>query len=79
MYACAVEERKAMFNPVRGVRYVPARDVRLPKKKRPLTMAELAKVRKALEPEWRLLFALLAHTGIRIGELLGLRWVSTTS
>jgi integrase len=76
MYATAVEERKAMFNPVRGVRYVPARDVPLPKKKRPLTMAELAKVRKALEPEWRLLFALLAHTGIRIGELLGLRWGS---
>jgi integrase len=74
MLATAVEERKARFNPCLGVRYVPSQEVPLPRKFRPLTLAELARIREAVAPEWRLLFALLAHTGVRIGELLGLRW-----
>ena len=74
MFATAVEERKARFNPVRGVRYVPSRDVRLPRKRRPLTLAELERFMDALPGEWRLFVLLLAHTGLRIGEMLGLRW-----
>jgi integrase len=74
MFATAVEERKARFNPVRGVRYVPSRDVRLPRKRRPLTLAELEQFMDALPREWRLFVLLLAHTGLRIGEMLGLRW-----
>jgi integrase len=61
-------------NPVTGVRYVPSKDVPLPQKRRPLTMAELDRFMRSLPAKWRILFLLLSHTGVRIGELLGLRW-----
>jgi integrase len=70
----AVEERKARFNPVAGVRYVPRIEPPPKAKPRGLTVAELERFMAAVRPEWRLLFALLAHTGVRIGEGLGLRW-----
>ena len=57
-------------NPVTGVRYRPSREVKLPRKRRPLMLAELAQVMEALPAEWRLFFMLLAHTGVRIGEAL---------
>jgi integrase len=74
MFATAVEERKARFNPVRGVRFVPSRDVRLPRKRRPLTLEELERFMDALPGEWRLFVLLLAHTGLRIAEAIGLTW-----
>lgn len=74
LFATAVEERKARFNPVRGVRYVPSTGVELPRKRRPLTLVELEFVMKALPSEWRLFCLLLVHSGMRIGEMLGLTW-----
>jgi integrase len=41
---------------------------------RGLTVAELEGLTAAVRPESRLLSALLAHTGVRIGDALGLRW-----
>jgi integrase len=43
-------------------------------KPRGLTVAELEGLTAAVRPESRLLSALLAHTGVRIGDALGLRW-----
>jgi integrase len=74
MYGSAIEERKARSNPVLGVRYVPSTEVKMPRKRRPLTLAELERLRAVLPSEWRLFFALLVHTGVRIGEMTGLRW-----
>jgi integrase len=70
----ALAEGKVRFNPVLGVRYVPRRPAPSKPKPRGLTVAELERFMKALAPEWRVFFALLAHTGVRIGEALGLRW-----
>ena len=77
LFATAKEDGKVRDNPVSGVRYVPSADVPLPKKRRPLTVAELEGFMDALPSEWRLMFLMLAHTGLRIGELLGLRWNDT--
>ena len=74
MFATAKEDGVTRSNPVIGTRYVPAANVSLPRKRRPLTLAELDRFLRALPREWRLLFLLLAHTGVRIGELLGLTW-----
>jgi integrase len=74
MYGSALEERKARGNPCAGVRYVPSADVKMPSKRQPLTLAELERLRAVLPAEWRLFFALLVHTGVRIGEFTGLRW-----
>ena len=74
MFATAKEDGITRSNPVIGTRYVPAANVSLPRKRRPLTLAELDRFLRALPRDWRLLFLLLAHTGVRIGELLGLRW-----
>jgi integrase len=45
-----------------------------PRRVRVLTREQLAAVLTALPDEWRLCFELLASTGLRIGELLELRW-----
>jgi integrase len=39
-----------------------------------LTSEEIALLRSALRPAWWPLFAILLHTGMRIGEAQGLRW-----
>ena len=47
---------------------------RLPLGRKALTEEELGKLLKALPAEWRLLFDFLAATGLRIGEVIALRW-----
>lgn len=74
----AMEEGLIRNNPAAGVRVsvpegegtrrVAAGDTRA------MTIAELRTLLLALRPEWRLLFELLAHTGLRIGEAIELRW-----
>src|SRR5213079_2744594 len=43
-------------------------------KAKALTEAELVALLGELPERWRLLFELMAHTGLRVGELLGLQW-----
>jgi len=74
MFGDALEEGKVRFNPVLGVRYVPRKPQPPKAKPKGLTVAELERFMAAVEPEWRTFFALLAHSGMRIGEALGLRW-----
>ncbi len=70
----ALEEGKVRFNPALGVRFVPHTPTEAKPKPKGLTVAELERFMEALEPQWRTCFALLSHTGLRIGELLGLQW-----
>jgi integrase len=74
MFGDALEEGKVRFNPALGVRYVPRIAAPPTPKPRGLTVAELDRFMAELPPEWRTFFALLSHTGIRIGEAVGLRW-----
>ena len=65
------------------VRANPTRDVRIGgvrgqdqegREVRAMTRGELAKLLHATPEHWRLLFELLAHTGLRISEAAGLEW-----
>lgn len=76
LMATAKEDGAVRHNAVTGVRYVPSGDTAPPRTLRPLTLAELDRFMRALPREWTLFFGLLAHTGLRVGELLGLRWVA---
>ncbi|HYI35652.1 MAG TPA: site-specific integrase [Thermoleophilaceae bacterium] len=76
LFASAVEEDKLRTNPVAGVR-IPqtsepdddGEDVR-----KALTETELALLLSELPDEWRTFFRLLAQTGMRISEAVGLTW-----
>jgi integrase len=72
MYATAVEDGAVRFNPTRGLRIA---DTREPDQEaRALTRAELTRLLGHVPERWRLLFELLAHTGLRISEAIGLTW-----
>lgn len=77
MFATAVEDGLLRSNPVRGV-HIPApkgsENLDQEEKAKALTRAELALVLAALPAEWRLFFELLAHTGLRVSEAIGLTW-----
>ena len=74
----AMEEGLIRTNPARGIRVVVPEGEgtgRAPAaEKRAMTIAELKLVLGALPAEWRLMFELLAHSGLRIGEAIELRW-----
>jgi integrase len=77
MLACAVEDGDLSSNPAAGVRYVPTEQAKRehPKvKRRQLTAADVVAILNAMPEEWRAAFTLLAQSGMRIGELLGLTW-----
>ncbi len=75
---------KAMFADAREdgvIRHDPASGVRLPKtqakgagREKAMTANELGRLLAKLPAEWRLFFSFLAHTGLRIGEAIELRW-----
>ena len=74
----AKEEGVLRHNPAAGVRIVVPEGQgtgRAPvHEKRALTIAELRLLLAALPADRRVLFELLAHTGLRIGETIELRW-----
>jgi integrase len=72
MYADAFEDGAVRSNPTR-VR-VRGRRAEGDGPPRALTHAELAAVLRELPDEWRLMFRFLAATGLRVSELIGLRW-----
>jgi integrase len=77
MFACAVEDGDLPANPAAGVRYVPtehAKRAHPKRKRRALTAADVVAILGAMQERWRAFFTLLAQTGVRIGELLGLTW-----
>jgi integrase len=77
MLATAVEDGDIGSNPAAGVRYVPSAQAkgRHPARKhRALTAADVVAILNAMPEEWRAFFTMLAQTGARIGELVGLTW-----
>lgn len=75
MYATAVEDGAVRSNPTVNVRIgVDRRADESGREVRAMTRAELAVVLGQIPEEWRLLFELLAHTGLRISEAIGLTW-----
>lgn len=74
MFATAAQEGAITSNPVLGVRYVPSVDVAPARKRRELAVNDVMAILRVLAPEWRLFFELLVHSGLRVGEALGLTW-----
>jgi integrase len=75
MYATAVEDGAVSTNPTRDVRVGALRGERTPDRPvRAMRRAELARLLGCVPGRWRLLFELLAHTGLRISEVTGLEW-----
>jgi integrase len=73
MYAEALDDGAVRSNPTAGVR-VTGRRGENAREIRAMTRAELAAFLRECSGEWRLFFELLAHTGLRISEALGLMW-----
>jgi integrase len=77
MLACAVEDGDIGSNPAAGVRYVPSNSAKSkhpPRRHRELTAADVVAILNAMPEQWRAFFTVLAETGLRVGELLGLTW-----
>jgi integrase len=74
LFATAVEDGLLRSNPMHSVRIPSAATAEGDDQAKALTRAELAVVLAALPETWRLFFELLAHTGLRISEAIGLRW-----
>ncbi len=75
MYATAVEDGAVRSNPTVNVRIGIGRRADEPGREvRAMTRAELSVVLGHLPEEWQLMFELLAHTGLRISEAIGLTW-----
>jgi integrase len=75
MYATAVEDGAIRANPTVNVRIGLGRRAQEPGREvRAMTRAELSDVLGHIPEQWRLLFELLAHTGLRISEAIGLTW-----
>lgn len=77
MYSTAVEDGVTDVNPIRGVR-LPGGETDEDEQKRAkaLSREELRVFLAAVPDDWRLFFELLAVTGLRIGEAVGLTWES---
>jgi len=74
MLATAVENGDVAANATLGVRHVPARREQRPAR-RALTAADVRAILDALpDDSSRLLFVVLASTGLRVSEALGLTW-----
>ncbi len=77
MLACAVEDGDLGSNPAAGVRYIPTEQTKRHHpaiKRRQLVAADVVSILNAAPEQWRVFFMLLAQTGLRIGEVLGLTW-----
>ena len=76
MFATAYDDGDLPANPTYRLRIAGRRDGEDAPEQRAkaMTRAELAAVLGAIDVRWRLPFELLAQTGLRISELLGLDW-----
>jgi integrase len=73
MLATAAQAGDIHGNPALGVRFVPSH-AQLKRTRRTLTIEDVDAILSKLDPQWRLFFELLAQSGCRVGELLGLTW-----
>jgi integrase len=75
MLATAAEDGALRSNPAAGLRVNGRRaDEDEEPEVKAMTRAELGTLLSEVPEEWRLFFELLAHTGLRISEALGLEW-----
>jgi integrase len=75
LLATAFEEGLIRSNPAAGVRIVHVTDTETGEARvKALTEDELRTLLAEIPDEWRAFFELLAHTGVRIGEAVALRW-----
>lgn len=78
MLADATEEDVIRTNPASGVRVsVPEGEGTgrpLYEGKKAMTVLQLRALLDEIPPEWRLFFEFMAHTGLRIGEMIEVRW-----
>ncbi len=74
MFATAFEDGALRSNPTVGVRISGQHSAEDDDRPRALTRAELARLLDELPQDWRLFFELLAHSGFRISEAIGLTW-----
>lgn len=75
LFADALGDGSLAANPTTGVRIVARRGQDTPERaEKAMSRVELAAVLAEIPDRWRLLFELLAHTGARVSELLGLDW-----
>jgi integrase len=75
LLATGHEEGLIRANPAAGLRLAVGRVEEAEEEHvKALTEEELGKLLEAIPPEWRLFFEFLAHTGMRIGEIIALRW-----
>ena len=81
MLATAAQDGAISHNPALGVRYVPApaiaereRLAQADRKRRALSADQVLAVIAAMPDQWHVFFSLLAETGCRVAELIGLRW-----
>lgn len=75
LLATAYEDGIIRANPAAGLRLnQPQQAKGAEPKRKALSEHELTLVLTAVPAEWRLFFELLAHTGLRIGEAVALKW-----
>ena len=79
IFACALEDGAVASYPIQQTRYIPSPEAQRahakPEAKR-LTATDVLAILKAMPETWRAFFSLLAHSGVRVGELLGLTWAN---
>lgn len=76
LFATALEEGLIRTNPAAGLRLAisPLIDGEKEEQAKALTEPELLAVLEAVDPRWRLFVEFVAHTGMRIGEAVAIRW-----
>ena len=75
LFATALEDGALRTNPALGVRVSGRRDDDgEDERAHAMTREELARLLAELPEQWRLFFELLAHSGLRISEAIGLTW-----
>ncbi|WP_217913789.1 tyrosine-type recombinase/integrase [Miltoncostaea marina] len=74
LFATAVEEGLLRTNPAAGLRLGGGARLDPAEKRRALDEHELASLIEQTPERWRLLVRFLAQTGLRVGELIALRW-----
>lgn len=76
LFTTAIEDGLVTSNPVRGIRIPPPLVEEEPDEEqaKAMTRAELATLLSAIPNDWHLFFEFLAHTGMRISEVIGLTW-----
>jgi integrase len=74
MFAFAVEERILATNPVEALGRRRKGKVKHKTRGTALTLVEVRRFLEACSPRWRLFFRVALSTGLRRGEMIGLRW-----